>query len=349
MFSFRLQWIAAALLLIPGAVVAQTLTIRPALVDSSDQVEAAVQRNEGQASTSLRGAGKTLLLTYSSDEQIEVFMVPLDTNGNYVPMDFMRFTLPATKSGEVRIDLTVSPGWTPGENLYLLNMLSKTKEPNAYFVDAQFEAASFVDVLKAGIGHFLTVEPFTPSTYHALRGYRTLSMSVSVLLGVLSLILAIIAYILSKPEKKLKNVIAVFLVLGTLYATRFSVDLLRITKEHLVTFEETSTYDEAGASSLIASSLRDVYKLTQNDSVFVCRDGTNFKEKLIRYYAYPIPIVSEAEKANDADYVLVMDKFDWSYVPGKKEIGKLSCDPLKNVAAEKVAEFPDKAVLFHIK
>jgi hypothetical protein len=41
-------------------------------------------------------------------------MVPLDAKGNFVPTDFIRFTLPATELGTAEVDLTLSPGWTPG-------------------------------------------------------------------------------------------------------------------------------------------------------------------------------------------------------------------------------------------
>src|SRR5437667_3975805 len=99
----------AVLLFVPILAFAQTLQITPALIDSSEPVEQALNENKGHAITTLEGAGKALSITYSASEPIEVFMVPLETENAYVPTDYVRFTLPATTQGTVLIDLTMSP------------------------------------------------------------------------------------------------------------------------------------------------------------------------------------------------------------------------------------------------
>jgi hypothetical protein len=344
----RRALILAGLLLIPGFVFAQTLSIRPALVDSSSQVEDALKRNAGHASTVLTGNGHSLFLTYSTSEPIEVFMVPLAADNNFFPTDFVTFTLPEAEEGAANIDLTVSPGWAPGEQRYLLNLLTKSENANASFVSADFEPASLFDTVKAAFGHLFTPEPFTPSSYHALRGYRVLGYSVAVVLGMLTILVALTIYFISKPAVRLRNASLVLFAAMMLYALRWSVDLVRFTHQHLTEYAN-HTYDEAGSIYSVADTLKNGVAsnnqklITNNSVVFVCRDGTNFKEKVLRYFAYPTKITSEAADASGATLAIVMDKFDWKFTENS-----LSCGPIKR-AAEKVVEFDDGSVLFRLK
>ena len=74
--------LALLIIFLPSVAFAQTLSIRPALVDSTAPVEEALKRSEGQASTTLKGQGKSLLLTYTTSEPLEIFMVPLMANSS---------------------------------------------------------------------------------------------------------------------------------------------------------------------------------------------------------------------------------------------------------------------------
>jgi hypothetical protein len=330
------------LLIVPLTVRGQMLSIRPALVDSSDIIERALQENAGHASTTIEGAGSALVITYRTNEPLEVYMVPLAADDSYVPTDYMRFTLPMTEEGTATIDLTVTPGWSPADHRYLLNLLSRTEQADAAFTGMQFTPNSAGNSLGAAIRHLFTAEPFTPSSYHGLRGYRVMGTSVTVILGIVILLSCLISFALVKPERR-ASVLLLILVGGSfLYQLRFDSDLLRFTNEHLTEYLH-GTYDEAGSAHQIATFIRTLTG-EQPTTVYVCRDGTNFKEKLLRYFAYPIKISSEPEAAKSASIVLVMDKIHWSSDTTKAKTGLFQCGDF-NGQAQKITTFPDGSVL----
>lgn len=296
---------------IPLSVSAQVLTITPALVDSSEPVEQALAKNKGRASTSIQGKGGYLQIIYTASEPLLVFMVPVAEDGRFVPTDFLRFTLPETEEGMVEIDLTVSPGWSPSEKKWILHLLTETQEAEAGFQNLAIVPASFVQSVGAGIGHFFAPEPYTPSSYHALRGYRVFGIQVTMVLGALAVLAGLAVLFL--PLKKLPALVVVLLGFHFLYGLRFGMDLLRFTGEHLTGYAKQN-YDEAGSVHTVA----EVLKVTSrpNSSVYVCRDGTNYKEKLLRYFAYPLTISAEPATSGAADFALVMGKShgDWALV-----------------------------------
>lgn len=332
-----------------GTASAQTLSIRPALVDSSEPVEAALAANKGRATTVIEGQGGTLQLTYQADQAVEVFMVPVDSAGSYAITDFLRFTLPQTDQGDVAIDLTVSPGWSPAKKKWLVNLLTKDEGASAGFLKMDFVPTSTLGSVGAAIGHLMTTEPYTPSTYHALRGYRIYGVSVAVILGILTLIACALALIFSKEQYRFHAVLGVVLISLGLYQLRFSVDLLRFTNQHLSEYSN-GLYDEAGSVYQIAPVLQTLQTLNPQASVrvYVCRDGTNYKEKVLRYLAYPIPVFSDEARAMTANTALVMNKYDWSLqtvTVGGKTITTLKCGAI-NRPAERIKEFDDGSILF---
>lgn len=325
---------------------AQTLSITPALVSASDTVEQALQRNAGRASTALEGNGGTLALTYQADEQVEVFMVPIDTNGNFVPTDFLQFTLPATDEGTVTVDLTVSPGWSPGQKKWFINMLTEHQEATIGFSKLEIVSGGPATPLVA-IRQLMTSEPYTPSSFHALRGYRTLGLPVAVILGIVTLIAFVITVLVASKEKRLYAGILVLLCGSALYQLRVGIDQLRFTKEHLSEFSK-GTYDEAGSVSDIAMLVKEV--ATPNSTVYVCREGTNFKEKLLRYFTYPIRISSDQNDIEKADFALVMDATHWSLettTANDASVQQLVCGSLKRTA-QRITSFADGSILFRL-
>lgn len=334
---------------IPFFAHAQTLYITPTIVDSSDPVEQALKENEGRASTSIEGKGAMLSITYTANEPLEVYMVPLDAKRHFVPTDFLRFTLPATEEGDAVIDLTVSPGWSPSSKAWILNLLTKNENVEAGFSRVEFLPASLLKTVSALLQHFFTPEAYTPASYHALRGYRIFSIPVVPILGILTTIIAIGFLLFSKQQKILTALLIV--VCGSLfYQLRFSVDLLRFNVEHLKGYA-AGTYDEAGSAYLIAEALHEVAKEQKGGvAVYICRDGTSYKEKIIRYMAYPLRIAATNDVAKEASFAVVTDKNDWSLRTETKDgasFQTLRCGALKK-AATKLTDFPDGSILFSL-
>lgn len=326
---------------------AQSVFIRPAIVDSSEPVERALSENKGRASTALEGKGATLVISYHSNQPLEIYMVPLEKDDVFVPTDFLRFTLPQTEDGTASIDLTVSPGWKPVQQKWLVHLLSKDEKADAGFNSISFTPASPFRIVGAGVGHFLTPEPYTPSSYHALRGYRIFGAHVAVMLGIVTVIIALVVHLFVKRERRIVTAVAILLIGAGLYQLRFGLDLLRFTNQHLSEYAE-GTYDEAGSAHLMAGAIKLIGKKGQ--TVYSCRDGTNYKEKILRYFAYPVRISSDDADAAKADFAVVMDKQSWNLdtaTVNKATVLTLRCGAV-NRHAERLNTFADGSILFRL-
>lgn len=344
----RYTGLAAILFLLPLAVSAQTLFIEPKLIDSSDPVQEALSKNSGRASTTIEGRGGTLAITYVASEPIEIYMVPIHGKDNsYVPTDFLSFTLPATDESDARIDLTRTPSWSPETQTWMLHLLTKDEHTEAGFRNVEFIPLSPVGNAVAAIRQLFTTEPYTPSSYHALRGYRIFGVPIAIVFGLLTVLMAIITLMIAR-KNRLQAVLAVLIIASGIYQLRFSIDLLGFTNQHLREYyTDKHVYDEAGSVHLIAQLL----KLgLPDDVIYVCRDGTNYKEKLLRYFAYPVKISSDASVASTANFALIMDKSDWSLettTANKQTLQTLHCNDLHR-PVEFQTNFEDGSRLYRL-
>ena len=346
----------ATLILVPIIVGAQYLRITPVTVDSSAPVEEALKNNKSSASTKIEGAGGILRLTYIASDELKVYMVPLSTEGRFVPNEFLRLALPATEGDTVEIDLTVSPGWRPSKTTWIVHLLTKNEETDAGFAAIEFVPVSLLETIAASFQHIFTAEPYSPSTYHAVRGYRVFGNDATVIMGILLLIVAGATLLRAKKSTKLRTLVIVILTFQGLYGLRFGLDLLRFSSEHASGYAQ-GFYDEAGSVHQITPVLRilvseNPMKSEAETTVFVCRSGTNFKEKILRYFSYPIRISSDVNDAKTSDFALVMNADDWSFDAVLSEEEKTNDEVLRcgdlSMKAQKLREFPDGSILFSI-
>lgn len=323
--------------------------ITPELIDSSEPVMRALQENPGYASTTLKGQGSSLLLSYASAQPLQVYMIATKDDGSFVPTDFMHFVLPPGDPASARIDLTVSPGWSSGERRYLIHMLSPVADASASFYQADFIPATASQTLTAPVRHLFRPEPYTPGTFHALFGYRMSGTPVVVIFAITALFLCVLC-LLIPTFRSVRMILTVLIAVQMLYALRFSIDLLRFSGQHLTEYhvrhsdgEAAGTYDEAGYVYDTAAVIKNYTKnMSMLRGVFVCRDGTNFKEKLLRYLVYPLPVRSDLP--DFATIAVVTDKYKqgWTY-----EDGTLRCGELSRMA-EKIKSYPDGTHIFHV-
>ncbi len=320
------------------------ITVTPDLIDSSEPVMRALQQNAGRASTTLTGNGAALHLTYASADPIEVYMVALDAIGKFLPVDFMHFTLPASQQGDETVDLTVSPAWSFGEKRYQLHMLTRTDDAAASFYSADFLPVSPLSAITTPFKQFMRAEPYTPSTYHALFGYRVLGISSVLLLGIVLLIVSGILLLLY-GTKTARVLLLALIGIQMLYALRVSVDMMRFSTQHLSEYYGKGSYDEAGYMYAAAADITRFAKESgRKQSVYMCRDGTNFKEKLLRYFIYPVPVSAEPAMASGATLAMVSDKFKQGYTFTD---GQLACG-LINIHATKLMTYPDGTEIYQI-
>lgn len=340
-------FLSGMLFAIPFFTHAQTLRITPSLIDSARSVEQALEESESHASTTIEGEGKIVMLTYSSSKPLEVFMVPMEAENSYTPTDYIRFTLPQTDEGTVAIDLTVSPGWSPTSKRWIVTLLGREKDSDAAFNDIRFTNDDARSVARIAAGHLFTEEFYSPSSVHALRGYRILGISVTMVLGILVLFASAICLLFVPKKHHRTSVLLTLIGASLLYQGRFAVDLLRFSLQHAAEYA-SGTYDEAGSIHAVAENLRELRKSEKTTLVYVCRDGTNFKEKLLRYFTYPMRISSEAETAATADYAVVMNKFKWGFettVTKEQSNVRLKCGDLDR-DAKRLNTFPGGEILF---
>lgn len=334
-------------LLVPAAVSAQTLAITPELVDASHAIEDALQTHKGHASTAIEGRGSTLRIGYRSSEAVEMYLVPLAADEMYVPTDFIHLTLPKEEQGDVTIDLTVSPGWSLRNQKWLLNLLSTDETAGLGFTSVEFEDATMMRAVTAAVRHLFTEETYTPSSYHALRGYRFLGMSFTVTLGLLTVITLGVCLVAFDKKSRRQAMLLTLLTGSLLYQVRFSVDLLRLSAEHLHEYYAARTYDEAGSIHEVAT-----YINAQNPdaAVYVCRDGTNFKEKLLRYFIYPVKVSSDEASLKNEAMIVVMNTFKSGFSTSASadgSTGRLQCGSFSG-NVQRLRTFTDDTIVFRI-
>ncbi len=315
------------------------LYVTPETVDSSEPVTRGLQSNKGSTSTKLEGSGgRELRITYGSTDVLEIFLVPLQPDGSYVPTDFLRFTLPAAGERVAVVDLTVSPGWSPGVKTYLVHILTATQDVRAGFYKVEFTPASVLSGIIAAAKHLFTPESYAPNSYHALRGYRVLAQPVTIWFGVLAMLAAGAAFARRRSEHGVRLAVYVLCAGMLVYGARWTLDLARFTHQHLGEYYGSAgVYDEAGAMHALGAVLK---MRGPETSVYFCRDGTNFREKILRYAAYPVPVSDSAEAALNADSIVVSGKIDWSF-----QNGLLTCGDAKT-NAELTTTFFDGTQLF---
>lgn len=341
----------ALLTLVPAMAMAQAVVITPKAVTSSEPLEKALRENKGRASMKLEGQGGILKLTYQASEPLTIFMVPLSRDERFVQTDFILMALPKAEKGIVDIDLTVSTGWSPLATTWLLNVMTKDEEAIAGFAAAEFVPVSTVKTITTFFRHSVRVEAYTPSSYHGLRGYRALSLDLTMVAGIALFIVSAAAVMFAKKTKKLQTLVIVVVTFHALYGLRFGVDLLRFTGEHLIGYSK-GHYDEAGSIYQVAEDITKLASGTKKEaSVFVCRSGTDYKEKILRYFTYPVVVSSEVTAAATADFALGMDTDAWRYetvTDGDSTKQLLHCGTNK-ISVHKVSEFPDGSIIFTIR
>ena len=314
------------------------IRITPQLIDTSETVTSGLQASKAHKTTKLEGdGGQALRIVYGSTDSLDIYLVPLEANGEYNPIDFLHFTLPAAGEGQVLIDLTVSPGWSPNIKTYLVNILVKDESVQAGFYSAEFVPASPLTLLVTAVKHFFVAESYAPNSYHALRGYRMLGAQFTLGFGCLALLAMGIVFIRKRSADRVRIAVGMLACFCLLYGARFTLDLLRFSMQHVSEYYGNGMYDEAGAIGQIA----DLVKTTPApQSVYVCRDASNFREKLLRYFAYPVQVSDSPAMASGSTLILLDGKINSTFQDGMLDCGGA------HTRAELLRTFQDGSSLF---
>jgi hypothetical protein len=313
-----------ALALFAQTCLAATITANPVPADLN-QLNQKLAEEVSHASIDLTGKGADLLINYSSPTPLSVYILFLNEDGSVNPRDIVSVQLP---KGEVESIIPISQmrGWSWETRKYKLHIITeKHIEPSISKLKLEGSPS-----LTDGLKQFFALEPFTPSSYHRLSGYRFFGISFTLLLTLTLLPTVALAKVgaLTLIFRRKNRVTTLIIILILIFNIRFSLDLLRYTKNNL----SSNTYSTAGSVYQIA----DYFKSNGIKDIQLCSDGNTYFSTILKYASYPLSI------NNEVDSVLVHNAFKWSF-----ENGNLNCGQI-NQPAIKLKEFSDSSELFQL-
>jgi hypothetical protein len=286
----------------------------------------------------ITAAGEEVQIAYSAGGDISCDIGPLRADGKGDPQDLVHFTLPAGKR-TAAIDLTMSPGWAPWSQPYLLACMEYEGDQTA-FGDPIFVPARLTTIARTALQHLGKSEVYQASSVHTLRGYRTIGIPLGLVLTLCAGI-AIVAIRKWKAANALVPSLVVLLATAFVYQSWFALDLLTMTSEHLLAWENEGTYSQLGSVEMTAESIRRAaFEAHVVPSVFVCTTGSDFYTKALRYFLAPGEVFQHPEHLATARFIVVHDAPGWS-----TEDGVLRCGRIEG-GVRKIQEFPDGSVLF---
>ena len=290
---------------------------------SQEQLGAQDFEELSHASVDIEGKGTNFRINYSSSSPIDLYILFLNKDGALNPRDILYAKL-AEGNLEVSVPVSSSRGWSAGTRKYKLHFLApKNSSPLISSVELTGKLS-----LPEGVMQFFAQEPYTPSSYHRLEGYRLYGVSFTAILLVISLTILFSRLLIKNPA----GIFSALLIVILAYNARFSLDALRYSIVHAHEYFVNRTYASAGSAYEIAGTL----KKLKIEKISLCSDGNTYFKTLLNYAAYP------AKVSDDSDFVLVRNAFDWTY-----ENGILNCSGISS-AAEKSAEFPDGSIIFRL-
>lgn len=285
-------------------------------------IETIISKATSHAEADLTGPGEAIELTYSSSEPLDVLVMFPSVDGGFTPLETLQAHLPEGQRVTAAIHLTESPGWSPLRKQYRLHFLTES-QTGVEFHDVNFVRGSFISSITSSVKQFLGSQPYSPSSYHRLPGYRIAGISFGVLFGFLLIVLSLwFAW-----KKQYQRIILGAIILTLLSHARFSVDAVRYSLEH-------SRRDYATAGSLFQI----VDWITEHEvtGVALCNDGTTYAEKLLSYHIYPLLLTE------DPSHVVVYRAVDTSFNGTTLRCGK------EQFSASKLKDFPDGSSLYSV-
>ena len=299
--------------------VAASMVIKPELA-SANRLQQMSSGEYSHATVNLDGEGKSLLIHYSSSSDIDSYILFINDDGSMNPRNILYVSLPRGEEADATVLLSESRGWTNNE-MHLRLYFFTDKE-----FDGSISSAEIIDTgrIGGGIFQFFSKEPYSPSSYHRIVGYRLYGKSATATFIVIGLLSVIIF------RNKKRVIIGLFLACIFLTSGRFALDSIRYSSDHLTEWISNGTYASAGSTYEIASYINE-----SNIKLFrICTDGNSYFSSLLQYAAYPSVL------SDDADYLVVRNSFDHSF---ENEI--LRCGG-NNFSASFIKSFPDGTNLY---
>lgn len=319
-------WVSLLASVIPIAL-AQDVVVHPLSLHTP--IQDIIARANTHGDVELQGPGKTMQLRYTARDPLDVFIIPLLRDGSFDPLDAMYTSLPAGINVTKDICIALFQHWTPWTSTYRIHFLSSGNTAPE-FHDVTFVEGSLFETVLIGMSQLKSPDPYTPSSYHRLRGERIFSFPLSLLLGGSVVLFA--WFIVQKKGERY----AVLLLLSALLLTQVasSSRLLHRSLIHTMQYYGNGTFSSAGSLHAIAAHLQQY--AAPHETVHLCTSGTSYAEKLFQYAVYPLELTE-----HDPHYIVSHAPLNFS-----QEGTTLTCNE-RVFQAEKKQEFADGSILFH--
>lgn len=325
----RLALIGSLLCLFAPLASAAEIAVSPVGYDAGVRQMLAGAASVAHAEVS--GAGESIVFAYSAARPLAALVFFHAQRDSLDIATALRGELPAAENGEAVFPLASSPAWRPGARTYLVYLVSDDPA-GAEVRSATVTGGSSARLPLIGLSQLLAPEPFQPSLYHRLAGYRAFGLPLAPAVGVLTLIaVAVLAW---RAPRSVLPLLACALLL---YGLRFSLDLGRFTAAHVAKWTRDGTYATAGSASAITDAIRADAE-ARDATVLVCTSGTSYVPTLLSYLLYPLRVTTEPDPAAPPAYVVVSEA-----------IGGDGAACAGGLRLERMSAFPDGSVLSRVR
>ena len=267
--------------------------------------------------------GSKIDILYSADGPLELkvhySIESKDGDGTFFqPLHSLKTILPGLQNAVVTVPINGSTAWSPGRNLYALQVLGQSGS-NVTVHGYQFREGGFGDTLAAVITHLKVPEPLLLSTINFLHGYRILDVPFAMILN--SILILFVAILLSYRGKQLLIFLIGCSLLLFVYDVRYSLDIVSVSAEDVYQWNNDREYRYLGAVHQVAETLKEeVIDRGEDLALIVCSDEENIYKKQLRYLLYPTRVESVGELEGDPTHMLIMASYS-----GKYEDGIVTC------------------------
>jgi len=295
----------------------EEISVEPLLLADLSRLYTAPRENWPEQMVIVDQAGSTMILSYSSDVPLTIKIsypfIQASGTHSYNPLhSLILYDVPPAQEGELTIDLTRSPAWSPKRKEYFLQVQGQAGS-TVLIHDIYVKNPSFTESMGAALRQFFIDEPMGLSSVNFLWGYRVFDTSVSVILGVVMFVtgLLVTGYWLLVSRKggvQWKRFVLIPLIFLLLYDARFSLDLVQLSIGDARSWFGAGEYRQLGPIIAIADFLQtEAKKGSQPLSIEVCSDGADLAQKQLRYMLYPHPVRRVGNNRSNATHLVLID------------------------------------------
>jgi hypothetical protein len=246
-------------------------------------------------------SGSHLHLTYSSSHllPIEITVPGWNIDDNLIAI------LPASKKGDVLLDLRPSPSWSPSQKGIILRLYwTGNDAPQVMWAGTEWHGG-LLSHTNAVLGHTFTQQHLNSTSMATMEGYRMAGISLSVILGLLLFAVAGIA-LLRTPKRALSIAMMSAIIMMMLFGVRFTADVAMGTVSDQREWWAQESYSDMGYLYASARILKEESAKEKEMRVGAC----NRLATALRYFLSPIPVESGAAGFSTATHGVLSNVWD---------------------------------------